>query len=312
MSNKSMTVAKNMKAEIKNPKLVDPVSRVRIVGEGRDESRNLYITIGIRKTDTILGPYSMKELIHNRERLFTELSNAGVSFLAHRAQRDLVEFLQNRVPGPETFDVATGLGWRGSAFVLPGGIFGKSSNLKTAFGNLDSQMLSKYRVRGELEDWQDKIAKPSRGNTRLMFAVSLAFTGPILRFVKGPRSGGFQIWGNAESGKTAAAMVGGSVWGCHRDEGKRENGFAESWHSTAGKIETTALAHNNTLLILDETKRAGRTDQERAKVVLDVTVGLAEYREKDRLTNSGTRLVREAPRLQGRSAFHQPAQESVP
>ena len=55
-------------------------------------------------------------------------------------------------------------------------------------------------------------------------------------------------------------MVAGSVWGCHRDEGKREIGFAETWHSTPGQIEITALAHNNTILILDETKRAGRTD----------------------------------------------------
>ena len=71
-------------------------------------------------------------------------------------------------------------------------------------------------------------------------------------------SGGFQLWGAAESGKTTAGMVAGSVWGCHRDDGKREKGFAETWHTTPGKVEVTALAHNNIVLILDETKRAGR------------------------------------------------------
>ena len=117
-----------MKIDVKQSKLVDPVSRVRVAGEGRDQAGNLYITIGIRKRDTVLGPYSMRELIQNKERLFTELSNAGVSLLAKKAQRDLVALLQAGVTGPDTFNVATGLGWHGKAFVLPGKIIGKASN----------------------------------------------------------------------------------------------------------------------------------------------------------------------------------------
>ena len=36
---------------------------------------------------------------------------------------------------------------------------------------------------------------------------------PILPFVSGPKSGGFQLWGLPESGKTSAAMVAGSSEG---------------------------------------------------------------------------------------------------
>jgi putative DNA primase/helicase len=117
-------------------------------------------------------------------------------------------------------------------------------------------------------------------NSRLMFAVALAFTGPILLFV-GVRSGGFQIYGDAETGKSTAAMVAGSVWGCHR---LPDMGFLETWNTTANTVELTALAHNDGLLILDETKNAGDTDAERAKVVINVTMRLAEQREKRRLT----------------------------
>jgi uncharacterized protein (DUF927 family) len=46
-----------------------------------------------------------------------------------------------------------------------------------------------------------------------------------------------------------------------------------------------ALAHNDGLLILDETKRAGKDDKERANVVTSVAFGLAEQTEKERLTN---------------------------
>jgi uncharacterized protein (DUF927 family) len=76
--------------------------------------------------------------------------------------------------------------------------------------------------------------------------------------------------------------------GCHRSSERRKNGFAENWHTTAGKVEITALAHNETVLILDETKRAGRNDKERGQTVLDISFGLAENVEKDRLTNTGS------------------------
>jgi putative DNA primase/helicase len=82
--------------------------------------------------------------------------------------------------------------------------------------------------------------------------------------------------------------VTGSLWGCHRSPERRENGFSESWHTTAGKIEITALAHNEIVLPLDETKRAGRNDKGRAQAVLDISFGLAENVEKERLTNIGS------------------------
>ncbi len=118
-----------------------------------------------------------------------------------------------------------------------------------------------------------------------MFCASLALTGPILPLVSGPRSGGFQLFGPAESGKTAAAMVTGSIWGCHRSPGRREKGFAESWHTTKGKVEITALAHNEIILLLDDTKLAGSNDNDRGEVVFHISFNLAEITEKERLTN---------------------------
>src|SRR6202042_1323038 len=108
-------------------------------------------------------------------------------------------------------------------------------------------------------------------------------------FNNGPTSGGFQFFGQAESGKTTAAMVAGSIWGCYRGE-RRRMGFSESWNATANQIERVALAHNHTLVVLDETKLAGTSDRDRAETVRNVTFRLAEGVEKDRLTNvSGPR-----------------------
>jgi uncharacterized protein (DUF927 family) len=55
-------------------------------------------------------------------------------------------------------------------------------------------MVTKYRARGTLEEWQAQIAGPSYRNSRCMFSVALAFTGPILRYVKGLAPAASNLW----------------------------------------------------------------------------------------------------------------------
>jgi uncharacterized protein (DUF927 family) len=261
-------------------------AQVKIVGEGLDEWGVRYFKFLVRGSDRDIPPFSVEQLLEEREALFTALANSGWNAFTPKTQGAFWQKLEARKKEAPTFRVVTRLGWNSGAYVFPDKIIGKPRmRLERAFGGLDPAKRVKYRVRSILEEWQDKIANLCVGNSRLMFAVSLAFTGPILRFVAGPTSGGFQFWGQAESGKTTAAMVAGSVWGCHRSEDRRKNGFGESWKSTAGKVEVTALAHNDGLLILDETKLAGKTDKPRAEIVTEVVLGLAEHTEKERLTN---------------------------
>ena len=293
MSKKSKTVAKNVKIETKKSKLLDPLCRVRVVGEGRDEWDKRYFKFAVRGSAVDLAPISADQLIDDPKPLFKGLTNAGANTITPEARKALLGRLQDRKPKPSSFKVATRFGWNGRAFVLPNEVIGHPNNqLECSFRHLDHQMLAKYRVRDTLKVWQEKIASLCAGNSRLMFAVSLAFTGPILPMVGGPKAGGFNIWGDPETGKTTAAMVAGSVWGCHRGEGRREKGFAESWNTTLGKVELTALAHNDSLLILDETKHAGTDDRERANVVTQVTFKLAEQTEKERLNQGSARSYR--------------------
>ncbi|MBV8049668.1 MAG: DUF927 domain-containing protein [Acidobacteriaceae bacterium] len=275
------------KSSSKKSKTPVAKSRVVIEGEGRDEWGNRYFKFSVVGSDHDIPPISVEQLLNDPKPLFTALGNAGWNAFIPKVRNQLLGKLQKRKPKASSFEVVTRLGWNSGAFVLADKVVGHpKKRLEKALGDLDQAMLQKYRAKGTLKQWQEKIAVPCSGNSRLMFAVSLAFTGPILPFVRGPRAGGFQIWGPAETGKTTAAMVAGSVWGCHRREGRREKGFAESWNSTKNKIEVTALAHNHTLLILDETKGAGGSDRQRAEVVTLVVFGLAECTEKERLTNA--------------------------
>ena len=277
-----------MKNKSKKSKRTDAARRVRIVGEGFDEWGNRYIKLRVKGSDNDIPPFKVVDLVRDPTQLLAALANAGWNGLTSKARNDVLEKLEERKRKTPTFKVATRLGWNGDAFVLPNQVFGRSKMpLEIVLGDLDQTMLAKYRTRGSLKQWQHQVAARCTGNSRLIFSVCLAFTGPVLRFVGGPKGGGFQLWGDAETGKTTSAMAAGSVWGCHRGD-RRERGFAETWNSTSGKVEVTALAHRDTLLILDETKLAGTTPQKRAEVVTSVTFALAELTEKQRLTNASS------------------------
>jgi putative DNA primase/helicase len=278
----------DMRSTINKSKSSNAARLVRIVGEGLDEWGNRYVKLRVKGSTQVIPPFKVADLVIAPTQLFAALANAGWNGLTRKARDEVLKKLEERKREAPTFKVATRLGWNGSAFVLPDQTFGRPNMpLETVFGDLDQTMLAKYRTRGSLKEWQGQVAARCTGNSRLIFSVCLAFTGPVLRFVGGPKGGGFQLWGDAETGKTTSAMVAGSVWGCHRGD-QRERGFAETWNSTSGKVEVTALAHRDTLLPLDETKLAGATAQQRAQVVTSVTFTLAELTEKQRLTNASS------------------------
>ena len=259
-----------------------------IVGEGRDEGGRRYFKLSVEGwPEPIIT--AADTFGTDPSKLIAALTNAGVNLFSRESKNALLMELQSFSVSKPNFRVITKLGHSRKQFVLPTQTFGRSRRpTVTVLDDLDPAMTSKYRSRGTGEEWQSQIAALSVGNIRLMFPISLSLTGPILRYVKGPRTGGFQISGSAETGKTTAAIVGGSVWGCHVGTERQEKGFSESWHTTGGKLELTALAHNDTTLVLDETQRAGRNARQRAEVLLDIAFSLAEGNERERLTNTSS------------------------
>jgi putative DNA primase/helicase len=262
----------------------NPLANIEIVGEGFDDLGHRFIKLRVKGSDRHLPPYSMEDIL-KPDRLYRELGDAGCKLFSRQLQNRLQDVLQNYEQlGAPSFSVVTRLGSFRRFYVRPDGIIGTLPlPIELALGSLDSHMLDKYRCRGSLESWQERIGKLCTGNSRLMFAASLACTGPILPFVTGPRTGGFQVSGPAEKGKTAVAMVAGSIWGCHRDSMRKEKGFAESWNTTGNKLEETAQAHSDALLILDETNLAGGTAKDRAIAILGGAFRLSENMQKGRL-----------------------------
>lgn len=267
-------------------KKTDLTANLEIAGEGLDELGQRYLKFTVKGSTRSLPPYSMAEIIELK-RLYRELSDAGCNLFSRQAQQQLQKLLHNHQQQNPNFSVVTRLGAFRHFYVRPDRVIGVPLQpVETALGPLNPDMLGKYRCRGSLKDWQKKIGELCKGNTRLMFAASLACTGPILPFVSGPRTGGFQVSGPAEKGKTAAAMVAGSIWGCHRDSVLKEKGFAESWNTTVNELERTAQAHSDALLILDETNLAGANEKERAHAVLGGAFRLSENMQKGRFNEA--------------------------
>jgi putative DNA primase/helicase len=253
---------------------------VTVIAEGEDERGRRYFRLGIDAKPILnLPPILASRLVKNKSDVLGELVNAGVPLFTSPSQQLLFQSVEDWGKKRPSFRVATRIGWNGGTYVLPDQSFGSTENISLSFDELEPEMVEKYRLaKGDnLDQWQGWIGNYCTGNTRLMFAVSLAFTGPILRLVQGPRSGGFQLYGDPNTGKSTAAMVAGSIWGCRRQPDK---GFIESWLTTANAVEPTAVAHNDSILLLDETRNAGPSDSKRIEVVKDVVFRLAEQREK--------------------------------
>jgi putative DNA primase/helicase len=143
-------------------------------------------------------------------------------------------------------------GWYNNVFVLPTRTIGDTADEQVMFdGNADA---ARYGTAGTLQEWRDQVAGPCAGNTRAVFACSVALAGPLNDLLQG-EGGGFHFVGSSSVGKTTLLTVAGSVFG-----GGGRTGFAHSWHGTENGIESIARAHSGAVLVLDEMGQAdGRT-----------------------------------------------------
>ena len=154
----------------------------------------------------------------------------------------LLEYLQDTLPRRAVVSVPR-LGWHGGVFVLPTEVIG--NDIGVMFQSPYEQE-HHYRITETLAAWQEGVAHYCQGNSRLLFAVSAAFAGPLMGVV-GEESGGFHFRGPSSTGKSTAQLLAGSVWG-----GGGQHGFGHTWRATANGLETVAELHNDGLLCLDE------------------------------------------------------------
>lgn len=161
------------------------------------------------------------------------------------------------------------IGWHSDAYVMPDGAYGVPADTVVLQSARHAKM---FRMGGTLDGWRE-IPGLCAGNSRLVFALCLAFAGPLLR-LSGMEGGGFSFEGGSSSGKTTALQVAASVWGGPE--------HVRSWRTTDNALEGVAALHNDNVLILDEVGQVG------AAALSEAAYMLANGQSKGRAARDGT------------------------
>jgi putative DNA primase/helicase len=178
----------------------------------------------------------LRELLHDH----------GLYIRAGKQARELLlEFVASSFAS-ERITRVDRVGWFDNVFVTTRGVIGAhpSSEDIRSIGASSNTPLG--RTGGSLEAWQEQVARPCQGNSRLVFALSTSLCGPLLKLVQG-ESAIFHIQGKSTGGKSTTLSVAGSTWG--GGDGKPN---VRSYRATANGLEGIAASHNDALLCLDE------------------------------------------------------------
>jgi len=161
-----------------------------------------------------------------------------------RMKSELVAYLQTMKPKGRA-RVSRRTGWHdaadGAVFVLPDRGIGPGAEewIYDAYSGTPST----FAEYGGIDEWRDNVARLCGGNSRLLFAVSVAFAAPLLHLL-GAESGGFHFRSNSSDGKTTALRVAASVCG--------GPDYMQRWRATDNGLEALAMAHCDAPLLLDE------------------------------------------------------------
>jgi putative DNA primase/helicase len=172
-------------------------------------------------------------------------------------------------------------GWYKNCFVMPEEVFG-SCEMEKVILKVSSQVNPSCNESGTLQHWKDEVASLCRGNSRLLFALSVSLAGPLL-YLLGAEPGGFHFCGLTSQGKTTAQIVAASVWG-----GKN---YLQSWRNTINGLEGVAAHHNDGLLVLDEIAQCDPREVGECAYLLANGIG------KGRASKEGTAKERASWRL---------------
>ncbi|MBF6570417.1 MAG: DUF927 domain-containing protein [Candidatus Binataceae bacterium] len=141
------------------------------------------------------------------------------------------------------------LGWHNGRFVLPDQVFGDSPSGELMIFQSPQPIEHAFKIAGTLDQWRENVGALCIRNSRLTFAVSMAFAPPLLDLLS-EESGGANLVGHSSTGKTTALNAAGSVWGGGRF------GFKRAWRATVNGLEGVAAIHNDGFLGLDEIAQA--------------------------------------------------------
>ena len=188
-----------------------------------------------------------RETLFERNELLKLLGREGI-YADPGHKEELVLYLQN-FPCQRTLISVDRIGWDAAVekFILPEKVITKSehgSEEEVILSSIAQHYIAGIKCSERLVDWQNQVALPCLGNSRLELGIFCALLPPMLRVLR-LHNFGVHFHGTSSLGKSTIMQVAASVWGdpariCHH------------WHATDNALEGLAYCHNDALLILNE------------------------------------------------------------
>ncbi len=223
-------------------------SRIDVLAQTLDDAGTWGFLLSVTDPNGVAKQWAMpRDLLASSSAWRSVLLSMGADVYQTGKEDPLYDYLITANPTARARSVAKP-GWTYDAqgtqlFVLPGQAIGSSTE-RVVFQAKDVEAQSTFGQSGQLDQWQREVALLCLGNSRLVTALCAALAGPLLHLL-GEENGGFHLVGPSSIGKTTAVNIAASVWG-------RCDLFVKSWRTTDNALESTAVRHNDTLLILDE------------------------------------------------------------
>lgn len=174
------------------------------------------------------------------------LADQGLHIAQNPAARALLLAYIKEFPVDQRARGVRRLGWHGDVYVTPNATIGQSEE-RIVLQNRQA-VEPNMGISGTVDEWQQHVAQRAQGNSRLVFALSTAFAGPLVE-IAAMDSGGFHFRGPSSCGKSTALRLAASVFG-------QPSKYVRPWRSTTNGLEGLASIHNDGCLILDEIGQA--------------------------------------------------------
>lgn len=127
---------------------------------------------------------------------------------------------------------------------------------------------------GTLNLWKANVAPYALHSSRILLALCCGYSGFILNLL-GIEGGGYHLWGMSSIGKTSSAYMLASLAGAPKD-------VVVLWNNTDKGLEEIAVAHNDSYLVLDESKLLDKDLLTAAKVMQNRVYTLSGGKGKTR------------------------------
>lgn len=198
-----------------------------------------------------------------------ELANSGL-YIVPGKERVLVEYMAAFNRDLPEWRCAGKVGWLESesndlVYVLPSDTIratDKQDNTMPVVYQPEGYSASAKTMhsKGNLREWKMQVVEACKNEEYFLFCICVALAAPLLRDAR-LESGGFHLYQLTSRGKTTAAQVAASVWGCGADPAQSsERSFVRSWNTTINALEGMAVSHNDNLFILDEIGKSQTKD----------------------------------------------------